>query len=57
MPNGIIIIDKPQGWTASGIALLERDTAGAMPLIPAVVPSFSRQTRSAGLCRDICTKE
>ena len=57
MANGIIVIDKPQGWTASGIARLERDTTDAMSLIPAVVPSFSRQTRSAGLCRDTYTKE
>ena len=27
MPNGILIIDKPQGWTASEFALTERRIA------------------------------
>ena len=52
MPNGILIIDKPAGWTASGHGLAERGTAAAIPLILASGPSFSRQTRCAGLCRD-----
>ena len=26
MPNGIVIIDKPAGWTASELALKERRT-------------------------------
>lgn len=26
MPNGIVIIDKPSGWTASEFALKERRT-------------------------------
>ena len=27
MPNGILIIDKPQGWTASEFAITERRIA------------------------------
>ena len=52
MANGILIIDKPQDWTSSGLDLMERGTAGAIPLIPAAGPSSSRQTRCAGLCRE-----
>lgn len=52
MASGIIIIDKPQDWTSSGIGLMERETADAIPLILAAVPSSSRQTRWAGLCRE-----
>lgn len=50
MANGILIIDKPQDWTSSGIGLMERETAGVVPLILAAVPSSSQQTRCAGLC-------
>ena len=52
MANGILIIDKPQDWTSSGLGLMERGTAGAIPLIPAAGLSSSRQTRCAGLCRE-----
>ena len=44
MANGILIIDKPQDWTSSGLGLMERGTAGAIPLIPAAGPSSSRQS-------------
>ena len=27
MANGVLIIDKPQGWTSSGHSLAERGTA------------------------------
>lgn len=50
MANGILIINKSQDWTSSGIGLIERATAGAVPLILAAVPSSSQQTRCAGLC-------
>ena len=33
MPNGIIIIDKPAGWTASELALKERKTVND-PAVP-----------------------
>ena len=52
MPNGIIVIDKPAGWTASDHALVERAAAGAAALIPAGGSSFSRRTRCAGLRRE-----
>lgn len=52
MPNGIIVIDKPQDWTASEHALLERPFAKAKGLIQACSSSFSRRTRFAGLCRE-----
>ena len=57
MPNGILIIDKPEGWTASGYGLAECGTVGTMPLILAADPSFSRQTRVAGLCREDILEE
>lgn len=41
MPNGIIVIDKPQDWTASEHALLERPFAKAKGLIQACGSSFS----------------
>ena len=31
MANGILIIDKFQDWTSSGLGLIERETAGAVP--------------------------
>lgn len=52
MPNGIIVIDKPQEWTASEHALLERPFAEAKGLIQARGSSFSRRTRFAGLRRE-----
>ena len=52
MPNGIIVIDKPQDWTASEHALLERPFAKAKGLIQACGSSFSRRTRFAGLRRE-----
>ena len=58
MPNGIIVIDKPQDWTASEHALLERPFAWISPfalakgLIQACGSSFSRRTRFAGLRRE-----
>ena len=52
MPNGILVIDKPEGWTASGLTLAERVSAGAKPLILAGGSSFSRRTRAAGLRRE-----
>ena len=52
MPNGILVIDKPEGWTASEHALAERVSAGAKPLILAGGSSFSRRTRFAGLRRE-----
>ena len=57
MPNGIIIIDKSEGWTASGCGLAERGTTDVMPLILAADPSFSRRTRFAGLRRDNLPEE
>ncbi|MBS6371803.1 MAG: hypothetical protein ACLRIN_08115 [Lawsonibacter sp.] len=50
MANGILIIDKFQDWTSSGLGLIERETAGAVPLILAAIHSSSQQTRCAGLC-------
>ena len=52
MPNGIIIIDKPQDWTASERALLERACAEAKALILAGGSSFSRRARFAGPRRE-----
>lgn len=52
MPNGIIVIDKPQDWTASEHALLESPFAKAKGLIQACGSSFSRRTRFAGLRRE-----
>ena len=52
MADGIMIIDKPQGWTASEHALLERPFARAKGLIQARGSSFSRRTRRAGLRRE-----
>ena len=52
MPNGIVVIDKPADWTASGHALLERASAEAKALILTGGPSFSRRTRGAGLRRE-----
>ena len=52
MPNGILVIDKPAGWTASEHALLERASAEAKALIPAGGSSFSRHPRCAGLRRE-----
>lgn len=34
MANGILIIDKFQDWTSSGLGLIERETAGAGPAYP-----------------------
>ena len=45
MANGILIIDKFQDWTSSGLGLIERETAGAVPLILAAIHSSSPQTR------------
>jgi len=42
MPNGIIVIDKPQDWTSSELALAERGSADANPLILAGGSSSSR---------------
>ena len=52
MPNGILVINKPEGWTASEYALAERVSAGAKPLILAGGSSFSRRARSAGPRRE-----
>ena len=52
MADGILIIDKPAGWTTSDHALVERAAAAAAALIPAGGSSFSRHTRCAGLCRE-----
>ena len=52
MPNGILVIDKPEGWSASEHALTERVSAGAKPLILAGGSSFSRRTHFAGLRRE-----
>ena len=49
MPNGILVIDKPEGWTASEHALAEGVSAGANPLPLAGVSSFPRRTRFVGL--------
>lgn len=57
MANGIIIIDKPEGWTASGCGLAECGTSDVMPLILAADPSFSRRTRVAGLRRENLLEE
>ncbi len=42
MPGGIIVIDKPRDWTSSELALAERVSAGAKPLILAGGSSSSR---------------
>ena len=52
MPDGILIIDKPAGWTASEHALSERASAGAKALIPTGGSSFSRRARFAGPRRE-----
>ena len=52
MPSGIIVIDKPQGWTASDRVLGERALAGASALIRADRSSFSRRARAAGPHRE-----
>ena len=52
MPNGILVIDKPEGWTRSGHALAERVSAGAEPRILAGGSFLSWRTRFAGLRRE-----
>ena len=52
MPNGIVVIDKPQEWTASEHALLEGPFARAKGLIQAHGSSFSRRTRRVGPRRE-----
>ena len=52
MADGIMIINKPQGWTASEHALLERPFTRAKGLIQACGSSISRRTRFAGLRRE-----
>ncbi len=47
MANGILIIDKPQDWTASEFDLTEHGPAGARPLILTVDSSFSRHKPAA----------
>ena len=51
MPNGILIIDKPAGWTASGRGLAEHSAAAQLCFSLRPAPPFPRQTRGAGLCR------
>lgn len=52
MPNGIIVIDKPQEWTASEFALMERGPAYARPLIRTGDSSFSRHNLLRSLRRE-----
>ena len=40
MPNGIIVIDKPQDWTASEHALLERPSPRQRGLSRRAAPPF-----------------
>ena len=51
MPDEILIIDKPAGWTASEHGLAEYRAAARPCLSLRPVPPFPRQTRGAGLCR------
>lgn len=52
MANGILIIDKPQDWTASEYALTERVPADARPLILTGDSSFSRHNLLRSLHRE-----
>ena len=51
MPDGILIVNKPAGWTASESGLVEHSAAARPCFSLRLVPPFPRQTRGAGLCR------
>ena len=48
MANGILIIDKFQDWTSSGLGLIERETAGAVPLILAAIHPLRSKPAALG---------